>query len=191
MRRMSGGEGVTRLKVDTWDPEYGLSFEAIDLDPDDTTLSSRQVECGTWAPIVPDAPPARLRIGFVDGVRRIDSRLFAEDTSGIAPALAGSWAVGVAWADRPPTIGPVRVGRELVVGGELSHADLRIRIGTVELEYRSTSVPGNTPIDPIQGLQNAMRLAESNLASDLFATEGADLFVLDGPLTYFALTGPV
>jgi hypothetical protein len=180
-----------RLKVDTWDPEYGLSFEAIDVDPDDATLTARQVECETWTPIVPDAPPARLRIGFIDGVRRIDSRLFAEDTSGIAPALAGSWAVGVAWADRPPTIGPVRVGRELVVGGALSHAGLLIRIGAADLEYRATSVPGNTPVDPIQGLQNAMRLAESSLAGDLFATVGPDLFVLDGPLTYFGLAGPV
>ena len=180
-----------RLKVDTWDPEYGSSFEAIDPDLDDATLTARQVEGETWAPIAPDAPPARLRIGFIDGVRRIDSRLFAEDTSGIAPALAGSWAVGVAWADRPPTIGPVRIGRELVIGGKLNHAGLQIRIGAAVLDYRSSSVPGNTPIDPIQGLQNAMRLAESGLAGDLFATVGFDLFVLDGPLTYFAVAGPV
>jgi hypothetical protein len=97
----------------------------MDLDPNDATLTARQVERETWRPIVPDASSARLRIGFIDGVRRIDSRLFAEEGNGIAPALAGSWAVGVAWADRPPTVGPVRVGRELVVGGELKHADLR------------------------------------------------------------------
>jgi hypothetical protein len=180
-----------RLKVDTWDPEYGSSFEAIDDDLDDAALTARQVEGGTWAPIAPNAPAARLRIGFIDGVRRIDSRLFAEDTSGIAPALAGSWAVGVAWADRPPTIGPVRIGRELVIGGKLNHAGLQIRIGAAVLDYRSSSVPGNTPIDPIQGLQNAMRLAESGLAGDLFTTVGFDLFVLDGPLTYFAVAGPV
>jgi hypothetical protein len=180
-----------RLKVDTWDPEYGSSFEAIDADLDDATLTARQVEGETWAPIAPNVPPARLRIGFIDGVRRIDSRLFAEDTSAVAPALAGSWAVGVAWADRPPTIGPVRIGRELVIGGKLNHAGLQIRIGAAVLDYRSSSVSGNTPIDPIQGLQNAMRLAESNLAGDLFATVGFDLFVLDGPLTYFAVAGPV
>ena len=137
-----------RLKVDTWDPEYGTSFEAIDLDLDDATLTARQVERETWAPIAPDAPPARSRIGFIDGVRRIDSRLFAEDTSGIAPALAGSWAVGVAWADRPPTIGPVRIGRELIIGGKLNHAGLQIRIGAAVLETDLSSVPGNTPIDP-------------------------------------------
>ena len=36
-----------------------------------------------------------------------------------------------------------------------------------------------------------MRLAELGLAGDLFETVGFDLFVLDGPLTYFAVAGPV
>jgi hypothetical protein len=130
--RKAQEQSVTRLKVDTWDPEYGSSFEAMDLDPDDAPMIARQVESETWAPILPYASPDRLHIGFIDGVRRIDSRLFAEDSNGVAPALAGSWAVGVAWADRPPTIGPVRVGRELVVGGELKHADLRITIGAAD-----------------------------------------------------------
>jgi uncharacterized protein len=163
----------------------------MDPDPDDAPFAARQVECETWTPIVPDASPSRLRIGFIDGVRRIDSRLYAEDAIGIAPAVAGSWAVGVAWAEQAPTIGEIRVGRELVVGGELKHANLQITIGAAELEYRSTSVPGNAPVDPIQGLQNAMRLAESKLLGDLFATAASDLIMQDGPLTYFAPGGPV
>src|SRR5262245_30076197 len=121
MPMLCGRQSVTRLKVDTWDPEYGSSFEAMDPDPDDAPFVARQVEPGTWTPIVPDASPSRLRIGFIDGVRRIDSRLYAEDAIGIAPAVAGSWAVGVVWAGQAPPIGPIRVGRELVVGGELKH----------------------------------------------------------------------
>jgi hypothetical protein len=182
---------VTRLKVDTWDPEYGSSFEATDVNSDDAAPTAKQVEDREWAPVVPPAGVALSRIGFVDGVRRIDVRLFAEDSSGAAPALAGSWAVGVAWADRPPTVGSIRVGRQLVVGGGLSHADFGVDIGGGRLVYASTSVAGRTPIDPIQGLQNAMRLAESDLANDLFRTAKSDLFVLDGPLTFFAPAGPV
>jgi hypothetical protein len=183
---------VTRLKVDTWDPEYGLSFEAIDSGSDEETLDAAQVEEGPWAPFTPsERPSATQRVGFIDGVRRIDARLFAEDAGAFAPALAGSWAVGVAWTDRPPAIGPVQIGRELVIGGGLSHDALGIRIGTSELTFQPSSVPGGTPIDPIQGLQNAMREAEANLAREIFETVGFDLFVLDGPLTYFGLTGPV
>src|SRR5262249_45083263 len=131
------------------------------------------------------------RIGFIDGVRRIDVRLFAEDSSGIAPALAGSYAVGVAWADRPPAIGPIRVGRCLVVGGGLSHVGLRANIDGTQLTYRFTSVTGSDPGDPIQALQNAMRLAESDLANEILTTNSANLVVLDGPLTYFGPEGLV
>jgi len=182
---------MTRLRVDTWDPEYGSSFEATDLEPDSDATTAQQVEPVAWMPIVPNEREGHLRIGFIDGVRRIDSRLFAESAGDIAPALAGSWAVGVAWAQRPPTIGLVRIGRELIVGGGLNYTSLRVTIGAADLEFKPTSVPGRAPRDPIQGLQNAMRLAESSLAGDLFTTVGFDLLVLDGPLTYFALAGPV
>ena len=37
--------------------------------------------------------------------------------------VAALWAVGVAWADRPPTIRPVRIDREL------SNDGLLVRIG--------------------------------------------------------------
>src|SRR6266508_196281 len=102
---------VMRLRIDTWDPEYGSSFDAAEID--DTASIARIVEDGEWAPIKPVIAGFPSRIGFLDGVRRIDVRLFAEDSAGIAPALAGSWAVGVAWADRPPAMGPVRLGRGL------------------------------------------------------------------------------
>jgi hypothetical protein len=157
----------------------------------DDTATLVQIEATEWTPIkpVPRNPPPR--IGFIDGVRRIDARLFAEDSSGVAPALAGSWAVGVAWAGRPPKVGPVRVGRLLVVGGGLSHVDLVVNIGPTRLVYELTSVAGRDPADPVQGLQNAMRLAESDLAGDVLRASQADLFVLDGPLSYFAPAGSV
>jgi hypothetical protein len=80
---------------------------------------------GAWASIVPDRSAGRLRIGFIDGVRRIDSRLFTEDTNRTAPASPGRGrSVSHGRIDQP-TIGPVRVDRELVVGGELKRADLR------------------------------------------------------------------
>jgi hypothetical protein len=125
------------------------------------------------------------RIGFVDGVRRIDLRLFAEEGAKIAPALAGSWAVGVAWGNQRSEIGLVRVSRILVVGGGLAHAGLSLTVGSAELTFAATTVAGTRPIDPIQGLQNAMRQAEAALADELLAAERPDLLVLDGPLTYF------
>ena len=122
----------------------------------------------------------------MDGARRIDVRLFAEEDEHSAPALAGSWAVGVAWSTLPPQIGEVLVGRELVIGGGLASEDFVVTIGEQELHYRYVGVAGASPLEPIQGLQNQMRLAEAELARLTAIAGKADLLVLDGPLTYFS-----
>ncbi len=177
------------LRVDPWDPEYGtsLELEAIDELPQAVALD---VEPVAWQPVVPEGVEELPCCAFIDGVRRIDVRLFAEDAEGMAPALAGSWATGVAWSTRPPTVGEIVVGRTLVVGGGLSHGDLTSRVGGEELRYFAIGVPGTTPLDPIVGLQNMMREAEAALARRVFLSGEAELLVLDGPLTYFA-DGPI
>jgi hypothetical protein len=178
-----------RLRVDPWDPEYGGSVE---LDPDlgpPPALDLGVEINGPWAPLAGPAPQSPPCCAFIDGVRRIDVRLFAEDGDTGAPALAGSWAVGAAWSSRPPTISDVRLGRELVAGGDLTPPPLELTIGTRSVRFTPRSVSGVTPLDPIQGLQNAMREAEATLAQEILARGEAALLVSDGPLTYFA-SGP-
>ena len=177
------------LRVDPWDPEYGTSLE-FELENDLPQAVELDVEPVAWTPITPPAIEGIPCCAFVDGVRRIDLRLFAEESSAMAPALAGSWACGVAWSTRPPSVGEVVVGRTLVVGGGLTHHDLTPQIGGDDLHYVFVGVAGATPIDPIVGLQNIMREAEGVLAQTVFDGGDAELLVLDGPLTYFA-QGPV
>jgi hypothetical protein len=179
-----------KLRIDPWDPEYGSSIELEpELGPPRGLALDVEVD-GQWAPV---AAPTRVELpccAFIDGVRRIDARLFAEDDEeGEAPALAGSWAVGTALSTRPPRIAEIRVGRELVIGGGLQVEAIEIEIGGQSLRFDARSVAGTTPLDPIQGLQNAMREAEANLAEQTLAAGQPDLVVSDGPLTYFA-TGP-
>lgn len=181
---------MARLRVDPWDPEYGGSVE-IDDDLDAPTVEF-EVEPGEWRPrsteeVRPDLPCC----AFVDGVRRIDVRLFAEEDNVVAPALAGSWAVGASWATRPPRLDRVHVGRALVVGGGMNHQELIALIGAQPVHYRYTSVAGTAPVDPIQGLQNLMREAEATLANAVLESGEAELLVLDGPLTYLSADGPV
>lgn len=177
------------LRVDPWDPEYGTSLE-FELENDLPQAVELDVEPVAWTPITPPAIEGIPCCAFVDGVRRIDLRLFAEESSAMAPALAGSWACGVAWSTKPPSVGEVVVGRTLVVGGGLTHHDLTPQIGGDDLHYVFVGVAGATPIDPIVGLQNIMREAEGVLAQTVFDSGDAELLVLDGPLTYFA-QGPV
>jgi uncharacterized protein len=178
-----------RLRVDPWDPEYGGSIE---FEPDMGPPAGLELDVevdGAWDPVAVSSPRSGVCCAFVDGVRRIDARLFAEDDSGSAPALAGSWAVGAGWSSLPPKIADVRVGRELVVAGGLSADPLDIEIGARRLRFEPRSVAGATPLEPIQGLQNGMREAEALLAQDLLSGGGVELVVSDGPLTYFA-SGP-
>ena len=79
-----------------------------------------------------------------------------------APGLAGSWAVGCAWSSLPPRISDVRVGRELVIGGGLPTDALGVDLGGAVASVRAALGSGVTPLDPIHGLQNAMREAEAH-----------------------------
>ena len=105
-----------RLRVDPWEPEFGASAE-IDLALGPPVGLELGVEVsGRWTP---RAAPQQAELPccvFIDGVRRIEAMLFAEEGDVQAPGLAGSWAVGCAWSTRPPNIDAVTVGQELVVG---------------------------------------------------------------------------
>lgn len=178
-----------RLRIDPWDPEYGASAE-IDVELEEPVGLELSVEVDApWQPIVPQDREQLPCCAFVDGVRRIDARLFAEDEDAQAPGLAGSWAVGSAWSVRPPKIDRIVFGRELVLGGGLAHPPLAITVGGRELTYAASAVPGSAPLDPLRGLQNAMREAEAKLAEEILSSGEAELVVSDGPLNYF-LRGP-
>jgi hypothetical protein len=174
-----------KLRIDPWDPGYGSSVE-IETDLGAPVGLSLDVEVsGDWEPITPALSDQAGCCAFIDGVRRVDARLFAEEGEISAPALAGSWAVGSARSCSPARIDTVVVGRSLVVGGGMAGELLNLRIGTHGLAFAPRSVDGCNPMDPLQGLQNAMRDAEGTLAQEILARGDCDLVVSDGPLTYF------
>lgn len=178
-----------KLRIDPWDPEYGASAE-IDLELEEPVGLDLAVEVeGPWQPIEASPREGLPCCAFVDGVRRIDARLFAEDEDAHAPGLAGCWAVGGAWSTRPPKINRIVVGRELVLGGGLAHPPLAVTVGGRELAYAPSAVPGSAPLDPLRGLQNAMRGGEAKLAEEILSSGEAELVISDGPLNYF-LKGP-
>ena len=175
-----------KLRIDPWDPNYGASVE-LETELEEVIGLDLEVEVsGTWEPIRAPEPEEGICCAFIDGVRRIDARLFAEDDGAEAPALAGSWAVGAAWSTIPPCVQDVRVGREVVLGGGLASEGLVARVGDHQLQFSPRSVAGTGPLDPLRGLQNAMREAEADLAQETLERGGVALVVCDGPLSYFA-----
>lgn len=178
-----------QLRIDPWDPEYGASIE-IEPDLDEAVGLDLEVEIADrWEPIAAPEIEALPCCAFVDGVRRIEARLFAENEAGEAPGLAGSWAVGCAISRQPPRVECIEVGRELVLGGGLTYPPLALQAGQLELVFEPRSVAGVAPLDPLRGLQNAMREAEADLAQKELNSDEIELVVSDGPLNYF-VPGP-
>ncbi len=178
-----------QLRVDPWQPDYGASAELeADLAPPVGLQLDVEVS-GQWSPIPAPEPDQLPCCAFIDGVRRIEVRLFAEERDIVAPGLAGAWAVGCAWSTRPPKIASITVGRELIVGSGLLPPAVEVHVGGRPLTFRPQSVPDVAPLDPLRGLQNVMREAEAELARATLEGGRADLVVSDGPLDYF-LPGP-
>ena len=119
----AAGGRLMRVSVDPWDPSYGTS---VDTDPlaDPTAHVNLAVErpLSAWAPITPPLHAARLdALAFVDGVRRVEARVWVEpDGEGdggdaeLAAGLCASWAAGVVRCEGDTSaVVATRVGRGL------------------------------------------------------------------------------
>lgn len=174
------------FRLDPWSAEYDASVLLAEAEEPEARVDLR-VESGDWAPRRPAMPRSLPQIYFVDGVRRIDHRLRV-----VGPltcfGLLGTFAVGGCAAGSLRGVVRDAVTRLLCVGGgvELPAFETAAPAGGAPLTFQPHPVPENTPLSPLQGLQNAMRRAEAALAAELAATGG--LVFLDGPLT-FAATG--
>ena len=80
-----------RFTVDGWDPSYGASLEAEGQLAESTARVDPDVElpAGRWRPVDPAVTgPLPDAVLFVDGVRRVEARLWVEDApAGAAPLV--------------------------------------------------------------------------------------------------------
>lgn len=89
-----------RFSVDAWDPGYGSSLadaaESLEASGARVSLDVETPE-GEWAPIRPSAVAEPSAVLFVDGVRRIDARVWiaAGNGSGSSMGVCASYAAGV------------------------------------------------------------------------------------------------
>ena len=116
-----------RVTIDPWDPSYGTSADEAGAESEaaiDLTVERPLVAWSAVAP-PPDVVVPEV-IQFVDGVRRVDARVWIEPDAAVAPmtglasaepALAASWAAGVVVCvtdgRAQAALGPVEVGRGL------------------------------------------------------------------------------
>jgi hypothetical protein len=168
------------LRADPWTPEYGMGFQpAFEESP--LPRADPAVETSDWSvPIAP--PPADPRpMWFVDGVRRVDLRLVADEAGRSVPGLFGSYAVGAVRCDGRASFEAYRVGRAIVVGGGVVPDRAEVPCGSERLQFDAVVEAGTEPNRPLERLQDLMREAENALAAHV-VLDGAPLVVADGPL---------
>jgi hypothetical protein len=167
-----------KFSVDPWDPLYGIANEAEGLEPTSAEVNPTiELPAAEWHPIDPVTPDAGSVI-FVDGVRRIEARVWLDDGAGGAHAgICASYASGAVRCDGAARIGPVIVERGLFTA--FGHAEA---VGTRAGEFpvRLVAAEGTDALS--LALQERMGLAEVAAAEAAYDAGPADLLVVDGPL---------
>ncbi|HEU5470783.1 MAG TPA: hypothetical protein VFV67_09020 [Actinophytocola sp.] len=170
----------TSYTVDPWDPGYGVAV-GDELDGRDSTARLEldlELPAARWRPLNPSgAVPLPAAVLFLDGVRRIDARVWVHTAEPQPiPAVAASLAVGLVCCDGAATIAGVRVDRGLYTAAAGADVD------TPHAVYRYR--PARPGLDALSlAVQNRLAELEVELATAWRAGSGGDdLLVVDGPL---------
>lgn len=182
--------GGMRFSVDAWDPTYGTSADT-DFDESTASINYAELPAASWHPIDADsaaAPPTTVL--FVDGVRRIDARLWIDErpatdgtaTTSAAPGICASYAAGViCCTGSSARLTATEVRRGLFTACALA-TDVQTRAGHYRVRLTDSDDGDALPL----ALQRQLGEIEVTTAIAARANAGVpkddDLLVIDGPL---------
>lgn len=180
--------------VDAWDPSYGASLDASEpgtaegLDTDVEALSKK------WRPIgAAEGVRAPAVILMVDGIRRIDARIWTSGESGMppSPGLAASYAAGVVrCAGGPATVAAATVERGIFT---TSRDQPDVDAGS-SVKYRAVCIEGAEDADLTVAVNVALQRLEQEVTArvvDSLPDGGDELVIVDGPLRGSGVSGRV
>jgi hypothetical protein len=167
-----------RFAVDTWDPDYGTPTEPGALAPSDVVVRiDAERPADAWGPVVPTAERAPVVL-FVDGVRRIDARVWiTEDDGQVALGIAASYGAGVVRCDGRAEVVVAAVERKVITAAR-SGGPVETRHGT----FGCVTVESDTSEALALELQRQMGRLEIDAARRAVEGEAGALVVVDGPL---------
>jgi hypothetical protein len=184
-----------RFSVDPWDPGYGASLDVEELGESSArVVADVELPEDRWRPLDPDRKIAPRAVTlFIDGVRRIDARVWVDEPADdmiASPALCASYAAGVvcSCAQEGAHLLTFDVRRGLFTTA--AHA---VDIPTTAGTYGVSRADLHPHIAPIQALSLALqaRLGDAEIDTAVTARaalvghgfpDGGDLLVIDGPL---------
>jgi len=168
-----------RFYVESWSPDYGAAVD------DSMQLSTTEVDvtcerpADQWQPIAP--PPSTAAsscIVFVDGVRRVDARVWVHTTdSGLRQGLCASYAAGAVRCDGRASLAAAMVCRGVFCPGNGVEP-----IVTRHATYRPRPASGEMPEQLWIAIQDQMADLEAKAAIQAGAGGDAGVVVVDGPL---------
>lgn len=172
-----------KFHVDAWDPSYGVAFEAAD---GPQAQSSAQIQADVelpataWRAIEAPAglrPPGTVLV--VDGVQRIDARVWATDDDGVThPGVAASYAAGVVRCDLDR--GAAAIATTRIERGLFTPFELAPPLVAGAIRYPARRVARGEPKDLALGVQRHMRALEVGVSGE--ERDDGDLLIVDGPL---------
>jgi hypothetical protein len=180
-----------QFTIDAWDPGYGSSMEAEELGRSQAEVELNvEVPEDEWAPIDPTPPPSPPEaVLFVDGVRRIDARVWIDD-----PGAANSASIGIC-ASYAAGVVCCCSGQAHVVGTDVRRGLFTVSpnaddIPTAAGTYRAwrTAAKDDKPLPVVLSSALQEQLAETELKTAIEARKAIaghvtrDLLVVDGPL---------
>jgi hypothetical protein len=181
---MTAAVATPLFTVDPWDPGYGQAMaDESELGESSAELQlDLEVPAEDWRPIDPD-PEVELpeKVLFLDGVRRIDARIWLHGTDDQPLAgIAASLAAGLVVCDGVARVADVVVERGLFSPATGDALDLVTRAG----RYVAQAAEGPGLDQLSLALQQRLAFAEVQLAVAFRAAHPGDddLLVVDGPL---------
>jgi hypothetical protein len=189
-----------RFTVDSWDVGYGSSLDADGLaESNAETILDVETPMRDWAAVDPDPrgrnPDAVL---FVDGVRRIDARVWIQGSDGPDAVLTGSPAAAGLCASYAAGVVCCCAGRAHLIAADVRRgmftlareaADIATRAGTYRAFQARASETAPLPVALSAALQQQLAETEIDTAVSARTSAGGDhppitedLLVIDGPL---------
>lgn len=178
----AGGKRVESLSIEGWSPEFGSPVET-----DRDEVPAAQVDAGAevppaeWRPLGAAGAAKPARVYFVDGVRRIEARVWMSHGGEPSLGICASYGAGVVRCGRRAEIVAARVRRAFF--GRAGVPDLVTRAGT----FTACPVADDDIRQLVNGLQERMgqleiEVAETALPSASRSSRDGALMVVDGPL---------
>lgn len=168
-----------RFSVDPWDPAYGVANEVDQLDPTSgDVVVDIERPATAWEPLEPHRPEVAQSVLFVDGVRRIEARVWLHEADGTArPAVCASYAAGAVRCD-----GAARIESSQVQRGLFTSSGNAEPVETIAGEFPVCLASVDTVEALALALQEYMGQAERSVTQRACSASPVDLIVVDGPL---------